>query len=134
MKLLDRLILIALGVAIIACLAIGAWSYHEHTINGKLQLQNTALSLAVSDARLQQKQAEADRDSALKAAAAAETQRAAIESAMSSQATDLQSAQKFEKMAREKLATLSKDPATAKILNTRVPKQIWDALYSDGDK
>lgn len=118
----DRALLALLVASIFAGLGTLVYAQHEHG-------QVATLRMSVQDAKREQKQAEADRDAALQAAAAAQKQQQAVQDAIAVQAKQFDAAQHFAVEARAKIGMASKSPQTAKILETPVPKEIWDAIY-----
>lgn len=122
MGLLDKLLAVALGVAILGGAGALWYADHEHQ-------QIAPLALKVQNAQTAAKQAAADRDVAVAAAKDAQMQLAAAELASSEAHATAAKAASDAAAARGKLAIAGKSPEVAKTLDTQLPRQVWDAIY-----
>lgn len=127
MTLLDKLLSVALGVTIIAACGSLWYADHEH---GKIE----PLTQKLRDANTAAKQADADRDAALKAAADAQAQLKAASDAVAQANHNAAVAADAASAAHGKLALVSKSPDAAKVLDTSVPAQVWEAINNTTGK
>lgn len=125
MGILEKLLTVALGVAIVVAGGSLWFADHEH---GKL----APMQQKIADAAQAASQAGADRDAALSAAADARKQLAAAQAAFVEAASAAQAASAAAASAHAKLDAAMKDPDTAKLLTTPVPGPVWDAIYNNG--
>jgi hypothetical protein len=123
-SILDKVLTACLAVALL----IGAGSLwyadHEHQKIAPLQL-------AVSNANTAAKQAAADRDAAILAANNAQVQAKAAQDAQQVAENSAAVAASAAKDAKSKLALAGKTPAIAKVLDTPLPPEVWNAINNE---
>ena len=125
MGLLDKILGVLLALAIV-CGAGSLWyADREHAQIKPLQEQIAAAQIA-------QRQAAADRDSAIQAARIAQVQLTAAEDAASAARISAANAASAASAARAQLTHLAKTPTSQKLLDTTVPAEVWQTIYNSG--
>jgi hypothetical protein len=127
MGLLDKLLAVALGVSLIVGGGALWYADYEHAKLAPLQQKVTLANTAA-------KQAVADRDTALAAAADAQKQLKIAQQAEAAAAASAAQATNDAKAARGKLDAVSKSPDVAKTLDAPLPRAVWDAIYNASGK
>lgn len=123
-SILDKILSVALGLALLG--GGGALWYADHEHAKSQQMQMVAQQAATAA-----KQAAIDRDAAIKSAADAELQMKVAQAAQATAASAASAAQADAKDARGKLATAGKIPAIARVLDTQLPPQVWNAINNE---
>lgn len=124
---IDKVLAGLLALALVIGSAALWYADHEHQRIKPLQMQ-------VQQADVAAKQAAADRDAALKAAHDAQVQMQAAQTALASATASAASAAAAASDAHGKLAIAGRSADVAKTLDTQLPRQVWDAIYTEPGK
>jgi len=112
-----------LAVAVLGAAGSLWYADHEHAKLAPLQLKMQSAQNAAN-------QAAADRDTALKAAADAQSQLVIAETALGTAQATATAAASDATAAHAKLAQVAKLPGVVQTLDVQLPKEVWDAIYN----
>ena len=123
-SILDKVLATLLAIALLGGAGSLWYADHEHQKIAPLQLE-------VNNANTAAKQAQADRDAAILAANNAQVQAKAAQDAEAAAVQSAASAAQAASNAKSKLAIAGKTPAIAKVLDTPLPPEIWNAINNE---
>lgn len=126
-SILDKVLAALLAVALLGGAGSLWYADHEHQKIAPLQL-------AVATANTAAKQAAIDRDAAILAASNAQVQAKAAQDAQHAAENSAAVAAKDAKDAKSKLAIAGETPAIAKVLDTPLPPEVWNAINNEPGK